>query len=62
LKYRDGDLGPAKFTHKYVNGMFSMDGSGVASNSFDGAEYHILSELGILFRGVNRSGALVPNA
>jgi hypothetical protein len=62
LKYRDGDLGPAKLTHKYINGMFPMDGNSVASNSFDGAEYQILSEIMVVFRGPNRSGALVPNA
>lgn len=62
LKYRDGDLGPAKFVHNYVNGMFSMDGSGVSSNSFDGAEYHLLSEIGVEYKGPNRSACLVPNA
>lgn len=62
VRYRNGDIGPAKFVHKYINGMFSMDGSGVASNSFDGAEFQLLSELLVEYKGAERSGALVPNA
>lgn len=62
LKYRDGDLGPAKFVHKYINGMFSMGEGSTAVNSFDGAEYQILSEIMVVLRGANRFGALVPNA
>lgn len=63
LAYRDGDLGPAKFVHQYINGMFAMGGSsGVASNSFDGAEYQLLSEILVEYKGANRSAVLVPNA
>src|SRR6478736_1015284 len=61
LKYRDGDIGPAKFVHQYIDGMFSVNG-GRPANSFDGIEYQLLSELMVVFRGPNRSGALISNA
>lgn len=61
LRYRDGDLGPAKFVHQYINGMFPVDGN-MSANSFDGAEYQLLSEILVEYKGPNRSGVLVPNA
>lgn len=64
LKYRDGDLGPAKMIHTYIPGMVGRNGltGGESANSFDGLEFHLLSEIMVHFRGPSRSGALVPNA
>lgn len=61
LRYLDGDLGPAKFAHKYINGMFPVDGT-ISANSFDGAEYQLLSEILVEYKGPSRSACLIPNA
>lgn len=53
-----------KFKHKIIAGMHgnSDDNGGMASNSFDGFEVQVLSEVGFKIMLPNQSGALVPTS
>lgn len=64
LKYRDGDGGQRKMIHKVISGMHgdSSDAGGMASNSFDGWEVQVLSEIGLQHTLPNRSGALIASS
>lgn len=68
LRYRDGDGGQRKLVHKVIPGMAgvgaanSSDAGGMASNSFDGFEVQILSEILVEFKQPQRSGCLLANS
>lgn len=60
-RYRDGGEGSGLIIKKLIPGMVGGD-SGTASNSFDGWESHVLSELGWFVNNPHRFGAFVPTA
>jgi hypothetical protein len=60
--YRSGAEGmDAMMIHKLIPGMVGDSGM-TASNSFDGWEVQVLSELGWKVQNAHRMGAFVPNA
>jgi hypothetical protein len=66
LKYKAHGGAQRKFIHKILPGMMTFDGSGqeggFASNSFDGVEVQLLSEIGVELRLPNRMGILRANS
>jgi hypothetical protein len=62
LRYKSHGGVQRKFVHKVIPGMMEFSSSGAeggfASNSFDGVEVQLLSDIGVEFRLPNRHGIL----